>query len=111
MYVSERKLQMNKVFKILGKHGRVTIPYEIRTKLGFSYNDVLSFEERDNNTVVVKREKICDCCGKKPETKNQNNDLDSLFDFIDELSDEEKKVAFFHLLNEWEKIKGENINA
>ena len=46
-----------KINKILGKRGRITIPYEIRLKMGFKYNDVVSFEEQDNNTVssAVKR--------------------------------------------------------
>ena len=35
---------MIKMFKILGKRGRITIPYEIRQKVGFAYNDLLSFE-------------------------------------------------------------------
>lgn len=30
-----------KIFRILGKRGRVTIPYEIRQRVGFKYNDVL----------------------------------------------------------------------
>ena len=51
---------MNKTYKILGKRGRITIPFEIRQKLGFVYNDVISFEETGKNTVIVKREKICD---------------------------------------------------
>ena len=29
---------MNKTYKILGKRGRITIPFEIRQKLGFAYN-------------------------------------------------------------------------
>jgi len=36
---------MNKIYKVLGKRGRITIPYEIRMEKGFSYNDILSFEE------------------------------------------------------------------
>ena len=48
---------------------------------------------------------------KKPAPKKKPTDLGTLLDFIDELSREEKKVAFFHLLNEWEKIKGENNNV
>ena len=51
---------MAKLFRILGKRGRITIPYEIRKRVGFGYNDVLSFTEAaDGCTVVVKREKIC----------------------------------------------------
>lgn len=53
-----------KINKILGKRGRITIPYEIRLKMGFKYNDVVSFEEQDNNTVIIRREKICDGCKK-----------------------------------------------
>ena len=47
---------MNKLYRILGKRGRITIPYEIRRRVGFQYNDVLSFTEQDDRTVVVRRE-------------------------------------------------------
>ena len=96
---------MNKIYKILGKRGRITIPCEIRMKLGFRYNDVLSFEEQDENTVIIHREKVCVHCGTKPETKKKPKDLEALLDFLDDLSDDNKKVAFFHLCNEWDKIK------
>lgn len=32
---------MNKMYRILGKRGRITIPFEIRKRVGFAYNDVL----------------------------------------------------------------------
>ena len=38
---------MTKLYRILGKRGRITIPYEIRKRVGFSYNDILSFAEQD----------------------------------------------------------------
>ena len=54
---------MTKLYRILGKRGRITIPYEMRKRVGFTYNDVLSFTEAtDGKTVIVKREKICDNC-------------------------------------------------
>ena len=54
---------MAQMFRILGKRGRITIPFEIRQRVGFSYNDILSFTEApDGRTVIVKREKICDNC-------------------------------------------------
>ena len=34
---------MTKPIKILGKRGRVTIPFEIRQALGYTDNDILSF--------------------------------------------------------------------
>ena len=59
-----------KTFRILGKRGRITVPYEIRCKVGFKQNDVLSFEESaDGRTVVIKREIICDCNGEKSKEK------------------------------------------
>ena len=44
---------MEKIYKILGKRGRITIPYELRLKHGFAYNDVVSFEETDKDTIVT----------------------------------------------------------
>lgn len=56
---------MTKLYRVLGKRGRITIPFEIRQRVGFTYNDVLSFTESpDGRTVTVKREKICDNCAK-----------------------------------------------
>ena len=34
---------MLKIYRVLGKKGRITIPYEIRQRIGFRHNDVLSF--------------------------------------------------------------------
>ena len=50
---------MMRMLRILGKRGRVTIPYEIRQKLGFRPNDVLSFQIMDDRTVLVRRERLC----------------------------------------------------
>lgn len=62
-----------KTYRILGKRGRITVPYEIRCKVGFKQNDVLSFEESaDGRTVVIKREIICDCNGEKGKEKKDN---------------------------------------
>ena len=36
---------MTKLYRVLGKRGRITIPFEIRQRVGFTYNDVLSFTE------------------------------------------------------------------
>ena len=44
---------MNKLYRVLGKRGRITIPFEMRRRAGFSFNDVLSFTQQDDCTVVV----------------------------------------------------------
>ena len=36
-----------KIVRVLGKRGRITIPYEIRVRNKIGYNDILSFEEKD----------------------------------------------------------------
>lgn len=48
---------MLRLFRVLGKRGRITIPFEIRQRIGFKYNDVLSFTQQDDGSVVVRREK------------------------------------------------------
>ena len=39
---------MAKIYRVLGKKGRITIPFELRQSVGFKYNDILSFTESDD---------------------------------------------------------------
>ena len=34
---------MDKIYRILGKRGRITIPYALRMLMGFHPNDLVSF--------------------------------------------------------------------
>lgn len=91
-----------KTYRILGKRGRITVPYEIRCKVGFKQNDVLSFEESaDGRTVVIKREIICDCNGDKSEMKRGKQDEITLYDFLNSLSAEQQRAALIHLSVSW----------
>ena len=91
---------MVKMLRVLGKRGRVTIPYEIRQRVGFGYNDILSFTEAaDGRTVVIRREKICDDCKSvQPATKE---DEVTLLDFLNSLSAEQQRAALIHLSVLW----------
>ena len=101
-----------KINKILGKRGRITIPYEIRLKMGFKYNDVISFEEQDNNTVIIRREKICDGCKKDaPNSVEKPTDEITLLDFLDGLSAAEQRAALIHLSVKWAQLQGGDKNA
>jgi AbrB family looped-hinge helix DNA binding protein len=101
-----------KINKILGKRGRITIPYEIRLKMGFKYNDVVSFEEQDNNTVIIRREKICDGCKKDvPNPVEKPTDEITLLDFLDGLSAAEQRAALIHLSVKWAQLQGGDKNA
>ena len=94
---------MLKIYRVLGKKGRITIPYEIRQRIGFRDNDVLSFTELDDSSVVVRREKICDNCNEFAEEFEENFTLE---DFLDSLSEEEQREALIHLSLLWaEKLK------
>lgn len=100
-----------KIYRILGRRGRITIPYEIRKEMGFAYNDVISFND-EGNKVTVKREKICDhCCdsGEKPVSKP--TDEITLLEFLDGLSAEEQRAALVHLSVKWATLEGKKNNA
>ncbi len=43
------------IYRVLDKKGRITIPYAIRKRIGFRYNDILSFTEQNDGSVVIKR--------------------------------------------------------
>ena len=87
---------MNKLYRVLGKRGRITIPFEIRQRVGFRYNDVLSFSESpDGQTVTVKREKICDNC--KPDATADNYAEVTLLDFLNSLPEKQQRAALAYL--------------
>ncbi len=95
-------MTMRKLYRILGKKGRITIPYEIRSRVGFSYNDVLSFTEQDDRTVVVRREKICDDCRSNLKAPTEKvPDGITLLQFLDSLSKSEQRAALIHLSVKW----------
>lgn len=93
---------MIKIYRVLGKKGRITIPYEIRQRIGFRYNDVLSFTQQDDGSVVVRREKTCDNCNEFAEEFEENFTLE---DFLDSLSEEEQRDALLHLSLLWAEKK------
>lgn len=93
---------MNKMYRILGNRGRITIPYEIRQRVGFAYNDVLSFSEAlDGRTVMVKREKICDNCKGTQSAVDKQAVGITLLQFLDGLSADEQQAALIHLSVKW----------
>ncbi len=99
-----------KMMRFLGKRGRITIPFEIRQRVGFSYNDVLSFSESaDGNSVTVTREKICDNC--KGAAVTERSTEVSLFDFLNSLSPEQQRAALVHLSVQWAQRQGGDFHA
>ena len=91
---------MTKIYRILGKRGRVTIPDAFRQQVGFGFNDVLSFTIQEDNSVLVRREKICDNCGGKV-TAQEKDAPATLLDFLDSLTLEQQREAVLHLSAKW----------
>ena len=76
---------MTKLYRVLGKRGRITIPFEIRQRV-----------------------KICDnCSGTKTADKETEMTLE---DFLDSLSAEQQRVALVHLSVKWAEQKAKNTN-
>ena len=77
---------MNKIFKLIGKRGRTTVPFEIRMKMRLGYNSLVSYELKDEDTLILRKEKICDGC-KEP----------TILDVVNSLSDTEQKALYRYL--------------
>ena len=41
---------MEKIYKLIGKRGRTTVPFEIRMKMRIGYNSLAVFLEEQQNT-------------------------------------------------------------
>jgi len=101
-----------KILRTLGKKGRITIPFEIRKEVGFKYNDVLSFVQADNNTVIVRRERICDNnCPKYNLSPADMRDEDTLKEFIDKLPSSKQREVLVHLSLKWAAQQGGAANV
>ena len=93
-----RKDNTMKIYKILGRRGRITIPYELRKEMNIRFNDILSFEKEDDDTIVIHRGHLCNQCH-----PNQANAVDkptdetTLLEFLNGLSLAEQRAALVHL--------------
>lgn len=99
--------------KFLGKEGRTTIPYPIRMKLGWKKGDLITFTDLHDDTVLVKREFICDGCEEVPTEPVLNEPEESeyeveeitLQDALDGLTDREQREALIYLISKWAAIQ------
>lgn len=87
-----------KIIRILGKKGRTTIPFDIRKELNIKSKDILSYEVMDENTVILRRENLCEGDTKACVYSNENL---SLQNFLDSLSPEEQRKACLYLNVKW----------
>lgn len=97
------------MYRVLGQRGRITIPYEMSMSVGFKSNDVLSFTKQDDRTIVVRKEKICDNC--KEQTSEKDDEEVTLLEFLNGLSEEQKKAALVHLSVQWAEKQGGKLSV
>jgi bifunctional DNA-binding transcriptional regulator/antitoxin component of YhaV-PrlF toxin-antitoxin module len=93
---------MTKIYRILGKEGRTTVPFEFREQLGFTRGDIISFEVMDGS-VTVKKEKICNGCQRRA-----GKESGPLYEYLDGLTANEQMAALIHLSANWAKLQ-ENV--
>ena len=51
---------MKKIYRVLGKRGRITIPEEIRMIAGIGCNDILSFTIDASHCITLQKVEVCD---------------------------------------------------
>ena len=91
-------MQMTKPIKILGKRGRVTIPFEISQALGYTDNDILSFTAQPDGTLLVRREKLCD---DGEEESAEKRTSDSVMELLNSLPDSQQREILIKLSVRW----------
>ena len=85
-----------KIFRIIGRESRITIPWAIRQKINFQPNDVVSFQLMEDDGVLEQREGTC---GKE---KNPGAGRDaSITAFLDSLDEKQRYSALVHLSVLW----------
>ena len=82
---------MNKIYRLVGKKGRTTIPFDIRVKMKIGCNSLLSYEMKDENTIILRREKVCDHCS------DHGVKAGSILDVVNSLTETEQKALHRYL--------------
>ena len=79
-----------KIYRVIGKEGRVTIPCVLRACVGFRPNDVVSFEMISEDTVLVRREQLVEQPVSQPE-------MPSLKELLESLTESQQRAARCYL--------------
>lgn len=82
--------------------GRITIQEDIRKEIGLTPETILSIETLPDNSLIIKKEKVCNNC-RENET--------SLEDIVMNYSETERDKALIKLSGDWAKRKGGELNA
>lgn len=97
LYALSRSVQLreflrmsNKIYRIIGSEGRVTIPHQMRHCAGLVSNTVVSFELVSEDAVLVRREQLRDQADAPAE-------MPSLRELLESLTPEQQEAARCYL--------------
>lgn len=80
----------NKIYRIIGNEGRVTIHHQLRQCAGLVSHTVVSFELVSEDTVVVRREQLKD-------QADAPTEMPSLRELLESLTPEQQEAARCYL--------------
>lgn len=80
----------NKIYRIIGNEGRVTIPHQLRQCAGLVSHTIVSFELVSEDTVVVRREQLKD-------QADAPTEMPSLRELLESLTPEQQEAARCYL--------------
>lgn len=83
-------MRQDKLYRILGREGTITIPYIFRFRIGFQPGDVVSFQQISDDTVLVRRERL-------QERRDPPKDLLELRELLDNLTESQQRTARCYL--------------
>lgn len=80
----------NKIYRIIGNEGRVTIPHQMRLCAGLLSNAVVSFELVSGDAVLVRREQLKD-------QRESQTEMPSLKELLEGLTESQRSAAQCYL--------------
>ena len=95
-----------KLYRFLGKRGRITLPLPLRERLDLRPGDLLSFAEtEDGMGIILRQETVCDGCGAEDFYPDMDEgDIDStedgsisLQEFLESLTPQQQRAALIVL--------------
>lgn len=84
-----------KTLRIIGREGRITIPYTIRKAAGFRPDDVVSFRLAEDDSVLVRKESFPNLERNLPASDS------SVRAFLDTLTESQRYQALAYLSMLW----------
>ena len=80
----------NKIYRIIGNEGKVTIPHQMRLCAGLLSNTVVSFELVSRDAVLVRREQLQD-------QREFQSEMPSLKELLEGLTESQRSAAQCYL--------------